>query len=538
MDREGGSKGDLATTRFLVFVGMPPSLISVLLTENLPCFNLINLRGPMYDAELYDPLEEGDELPIISCCLPIKNPGFTPTKNLAYIMEAAAKIIEAKSKVSSIGTPKDQQSDKRRMWIRRPVISQGFYGFRKRHSNSLRNKGKSVPIAAQAQSPMIKEKTGPPLEKTYNVLQQNNLKQNSVPNKGRSTLKNSVSNQQGNKTQSTSGSEGQYRTVNKNVVKPECMPRKICSVLMDSEKEKKKEYGNMNMAMDNRKNGMDVVSFMFSSPIKRAMPSYQSSGQMSDKFNNSAIDSFGSNDHPSFRSSTSYLPGLNVVGASTSSARLDQMLQIAQDKDKSDSLGYFDCVLVEKSQLAMNQKWQMQVLIIGFSCRTRSMCANYCQHLFFNFPILTRSLTNGNQKRWKCKAVAAITVKLEKNLSVNVLAQFQFSNPSFASGSCSYLNGSSHCSTNESVEMEGETELSDSASSISIVDVVRKYTTRTCSTTELKELSDWELDFIRDILNSAEVNLKGFALDQTSKVINPSLFDLLENQDRVWKVMK
>jgi hypothetical protein len=29
-------KADLATTRFLVFVGMPPSLISVLLTENLP----------------------------------------------------------------------------------------------------------------------------------------------------------------------------------------------------------------------------------------------------------------------------------------------------------------------------------------------------------------------------------------------------------------------------------------------------------------------------------------------------------------------
>jgi hypothetical protein len=33
-----------------------------------------------------------------------------------------------------------------------------------------------------------------------------------------------------------------------------------------------------------------------------------------------------------------------------------------------------------------------------------------------------------NQKIWKCKAVAAITVKLERNSSVNVPAQFQFSN--------------------------------------------------------------------------------------------------------------
>jgi hypothetical protein len=182
--------------------------------------------------------------------------------------------------------------------------------------------------------------------------------------------------------------------------------------------------------MDKRKNGMDVVSFMFSSPIKRAMPSYQSSGQMSDKCNNSAIDSFGSNDHPSFRSSTSYLPGLNVVGgdvmgvfleqklreltnkvesthcngireetsatsssslenslstpnvASTPSARLDQMLQIVHDKDKSDSLGYFDCVLVEKSQLAMNQKWQVS---LNFTIRS-------CILLFFFFFFFCRCL--------------------------------------------------------------------------------------------------------------------------------------------------
>ncbi|KAI5566281.1 hypothetical protein BDE02_13G009900 [Populus trichocarpa] len=581
---------------------------------------------------------------------PIKNPGFTPTKNVAYIMEAAAKIIEASPKASSIGkmpsirtssvplrirdlkqkmeaahltsrpqrsnepsvarNTKEQQSDKRRSGSEGLSSAKASTGSGKGTPNSLRNKGKSVPIAAQAKS-NAQKRDGSPLRsksivkqkeqnevkanqllknqhctqkaiqkrtfesRTNNVLQQNNLKQNSVPNKGSSTLKNSVSNQQGNKTQSTSGSVGQYRNVNKIVVKPEIMPRKIGSVMMDSEKEKKKKQsvsgdlqidrsvspnvsfnkdgrstksnavidGNKNMAMDNRKNGMDVVSFMFSSPIKRAMPSYQSSGQMSDKCNNSAIDSFGSNDHPSFRSSTSYLPGLNVVGgdvmgvfleqklreltnkvesthcngireetsatsssslenslstpnvASTSSARLDQMLQIVHDKDKSDSLGYFDCVLVEKSQLAMNQKWQQSE-----EMEVQSSSSNYSE----------------TGKELECQRTSPVSI-LE---------------PSFASGSCSYLNGSSHCSTNESVEMEGETELSDSASSISIVDVVRKYTTRTCSTTELKELSDWELDFIRDILNSAELNLKGFALGQTFKVINPNLFDLLENQDK------
>ena len=94
------------------------------------------------------------------------------------------------------------------------------------------------------------------------------------------------------------------------------------------------------------------------------------------------------------------------------------------------------------------------------------------------------------------------------------------------------FSGSSHCSTNESVEMEVETELSDSASSISTMDVVRKYTTRTCSMTKSKESSDWELDFMRDILVSAELNLKDFSLGQTSNVVNPDLFDQLENHDR------
>ncbi|KAJ6694469.1 hypothetical protein OIU85_005180 [Salix viminalis] len=453
---------------------------------------------------------------------PIKNHRFTPTKNVAYIMEY---VIHSKQ-----------------------------------------------------------EKYVAYIKKTNNVLQQNNLKQNSVPNKGSSTLKNSVSNQQGSKTQSTSGSVGQCRTVNKIVVKPEIMPRKTSSVMMDSEKEKKKNISrkkqsvsgisrkkqsvsgelqidrsvsptvsfnkdgkstksnvvnerNMNMAMDSRKNGMDVVSFTFSSPIKRATPSSQSSGQMSDKHNNSAIDSFGSNDHPSFRSSTSYFPGLNVMGgdvsgffleqklreitnkveptyrnmireetsatsspslenslstpnvASSSSARLDKMLQIVHDKDRPDNLGYFDCILVEKSQLAMNQKWQQSEKM-----EEQSSNSNYSE----------------TGKELECQRTSPVSI-LE---------------PSLASGSCSYLNGWSHCSTNESVEMEGETELSDSASSISTVDVIRKYTTRTCSTAELTELSEWELDFTRDILSSAGLDMKDFTLGQTSKVINPNLFDL------------
>lgn len=587
---------------------------------------------------------------------PIKNPGFTPTKNVAYIMEAAAKIIEANpkatssGKVPSIGTSsvplrirdlkqkmeaaahttskpqrssescvskntKGQQSDKSQSGPEDLSSSKTSMSSERGTPTSLKNKGKSVPLAVQAKSTNGQRRDGSTLRskstvkqkeqnevkanqmlktqpctqntvqkriaesRTSNVLQQNNLKQNSVPNKDNSAVKNSVSNQQGRKTKSTNGSVGQNRTVNKVVVKPETVPRKMGLVMTDSEKEKTKNIarkrrsvsgdfqidrnatpnvslnkdemptktnvvmdGNMNMAMDDRKSGMDIVSFMFSSPIKRAAPSSQSSGQMSDKCSSSAIDSLGSKDYPS-KSSTSFFPGLNGMGgdvlgvlleqklreltnkiesshcnvireetsatslsifqnslstpnvASTSSAALDKMLQIVHDKDKSGSLGYFDCILVENSQLAMNQKYQHSE-----EMEVQSSSSNYSE----------------TGKEIKCQRTSPVSI-LE---------------PSFASGSCSYLNGSSHCSTNESVGMEVETELSDSASSISTMDVVRKYTTRTCSMTKSKESSDWELDFMRDILVSAELNLKDFSLGQTSNVVNPDLFDQLENQDR------
>ncbi|KAJ6384612.1 hypothetical protein OIU78_027842 [Salix suchowensis] len=161
---------------------------------------------------------------------PIKNLRFTLTKNVAYIMEAAAKIIEASPKASSIGRNPinryffsslensgfETENESCTFNIQAPKI-------KKRHSDSLRNKGKSVPIAAQAKSnarrrarstsrskSIVKQKeqnevkanqllknqhcTQNAIQKrtfesrTTNVLQQNNLKQNSVPNKGSSTF--------------------------------------------------------------------------------------------------------------------------------------------------------------------------------------------------------------------------------------------------------------------------------------------------------------------------------------------------------------
>lgn len=65
-------------------------------------------------------------------------------------------------------------------------------------------------------------------------------------------------------------------------------------------------------------------------------------------------------------------------------------------------------------------------------------------------------------------------------------------------------------STNEFLEVEAETELSDSASSISTLDIRRKLA-RTFTTTEVKGSSDWELDYVKDVLKNAETMLKDLA---------------------------
>ncbi|KAJ6757053.1 PHOSPHATIDYLINOSITOL N-ACETYLGLUCOSAMINYLTRANSFERASE SUBUNIT P DOWN SYNDROME CRITICAL REGION PROTEIN 5 -RELATED [Salix koriyanagi] len=172
---------------------------------------------------------------------------------------------------------------------------------------------------------------------------------------------------------------------------------------------------------------------------------------------------------------------------SSSSARLDKMLQIVHDKDRPDNLGYFDCILVEKSQLAMNQKWQQSEKMEEQSNRS-----NYSE----------------TGKELECQRTSP---------SFNSRTFFRWS----------------HCSTNESVEMEGETELSDSASSISTVDVIRKYTTRTCSTTELTELKRMGTGFHKGYTKQCGARHERLHFGsnlQSHK--SPILFDLLENQNK------
>jgi len=373
---------------------------------------------------------------------PIKGPGYIPTKDVAYILEAAAKIMDAsprastKNNMSSFGSSsvplriRDLREKlegghraSRPERLKEPTAvkykrGQPYDGSKKGYalesksstnsetsgSGSLRNKKKSVSLAEQAKV-NIQRRNGSTLRsnrnfmnqeeqndvksnqlpknqprmqrtaqkrtsanRTNNVLRQNNQKQNSSSDINSSSSKASVSSKLARRTRSIDGSVGPNKTVNKVVVNSGTGAKMLSSVATHTEKEfllskrskvpqKKMSAdgdvhveeniiddaltnndensrkcnvaidGCLNWGADNMKQGMDVISFTFMSPLRRCTPEAQSSSQVMGKHNRFSNDSFGDSDQPLPDNFNPSSRGLNVTGGDALSVLLQQKLQ-------------------------------------------------------------------------------------------------------------------------------------------------------------------------------------------------------------------
>ncbi|WKA02703.1 hypothetical protein VitviT2T_020861 [Vitis vinifera] len=609
---------------------------------------------------------------------PIKSPGFIPTKNATYVMEAAAKIIEPgphatpKRKVPSVGSSsvplrirdlkEKMEAAQKSSRLQRPkqstdvkhmngqINGKRFNGSEdtpslnnskdlvKRNSDSMKKKGKSVSLAEQAKV-NIQRKEGPsssnrssmnPKEhtevksgqssksqpsmqknmlkrtstnRTSNALKQNNQKQNGGSTRDVLTSKTAVSNQKSKKAPSVNGSFGPSKTVNKVVINTEAGSKKMGSVANDIRKEsslsktknasrkKLSVDGNIcfegsiadgvltnkdvksikcNVAVeggtdwggDNIKKGMDVVSFTFTSPMKKPIPGSMSSDQVMEAKYQFNIDSNDENDaHGSKNSSISSL-GPNVIGADSLGVLLEQKLRELtfrvgsshsdlfapgtaasstsrlQDsdlrvnvvaptstkhtsrllpdlhEDKSDGPHYFDFSSV--GGLQANQKWQV--------------------HVSEGMEELSGNSNNNEMGNGLSGQHPSPVLSLESSFS-NITCNSPDSRNSYS------VNGSEQCSLAETDEVdswtsrsksqlaEGEAELSDSASSVSILHMNPRNMASTSHLTDFKESVNWELEYMREILCKAELTLEDFASGHTHKFITPNLFDQLENQE-------
>lgn len=445
---------------------------------------------------------------------PIKSPGFIPAKNVAYVMEVAAKIIEAspqasvKCKVPGVGPSvplriHDLQEMETSQKASRPgktkegsavkytkgpsndkgpkgsdclPVNQAFVGLEKGNFNNRRNKGKSESMTVHAsvdvqrrealassgnrssvkhkeknevksnQFPKCQQSVQRPVQKRIsagscgNVLRQNNQKQNGVIIKDKLASKTLISNQPVGRTRSHDDCIGRNKTVSKAVTKSKIACKQMGSAPTTTQKDisfstimsvsrkkrlaqhdvhleetsihdsligKKEGSIKCNVAMDgctntgadNTKQGMDVISFTFTSPLKRSICDSQSSSQVMRIGNGFDISSFGEeNQQLCSKNLTISSPASNVIGSDSLSVLLEQKLQELtckvqasklniirercspsnlQDSSGSsavttismskqlqlglprDKLDHYDCLSVDGPVLDWNQVWQV-----------------------------------------------------------------------------------------------------------------------------------------------------------------------------------
>ncbi|XP_038705195.1 uncharacterized protein LOC120001047 isoform X2 [Tripterygium wilfordii] len=578
---------------------------------------------------------------------PIRSPGFISTKNEAYIVQAAAKMIESspraagKEKLSSIGPSSvplrirvlKQKMEAAHTACKRErsnepngVKCMNGQGRGKSHgepristarkvsehctSDNVMNKVKSVSLAVQAKvniqkrdgsnwssnmKPMNqKEGNGDrpkqPLwsqsgrqrtlhnntseSRTISVLRHNNQKQNRVSNRDSSRSKSSVSNQRGKRTHSMDNSN---RMVNKVVLDPENRLREMNCAVTDSTKElssskpknatrkkcpvnaddhidnsvsnnvlitKDERYVKCNVAIDgclnegadNMKQGMDVVSFTFTSPLSKSRPDPQSSSSVSGNTNRCGLGPLSNDDQSPFQDSIFSSSGLNIIGGDVLSVLLEQklrelsyrveessgsalrnpvpmlnvvrttreeqnrLLQLSFEKDKPGIRDDSGCYTIDDLKLSVNPKWQLE------ESEDHNNCAN--------------SSEDGQELDCLLQSPGQ-----SYSEDTNTASGSKYSSFSQAQEAFDWL------SVEDSRQEEGNAELSDSASSKPRAHASGFYKVGAFMPVVFKEANEWELDYVRYVLGSTELSLKDFALGKNPKVIDPDHFNQLENQE-------
>lgn len=540
---------------------------------------------------------------------PIKSPGFILSRNAAYIMETASKIIEQspqsilkgrspyftssvplrirdlKEKMeaaqkasklpeasqqhkacSPVSSSKKQLREKRQCGSEIVVLKQGVAG-------NLKQKNKSVSVSTPSKTniqklegtssrnrsttkqkedgvrfdkkqrsipkrPQNSSTTG----KIREVLTQNNQKQNCASHRDRTNLKPPIPHLNDRKTTSTNVVKTSKKAVENSAVST----KKAQLVTSETGKEssstsknfsgkkrptdgdittnnvliKEKERsvkcnitidGSSNWESVDRKNGIDVVSFTFTSPIKKSTSESDSSGQSAVKSRavrlNFEDDNTGTSNFSSFGTPLIDSDALSILLeqklkelsslvetsqcdiVSSASPKDDKMFHLDMHKDKNVILHDPDVTLVDQMLVKAKREWQGDEMT---ECDSNS--ENY---------------ENGikHEHQHPCSSPS-----LEPSLSDDSCITSNSTTTLTSYGNNQYI------SARNMELLAEEIELQDSATSL--------------ATTIYESTSQWELEYIREIVNYAELFLEDFAFGQTQNVINVDLFDQLESRNK------
>ncbi|XP_023548703.1 uncharacterized protein LOC111807277 [Cucurbita pepo subsp. pepo] len=422
-------------------------------------------------------------------------------------------------------------------------------------------------------------------------LKQNNQKQNCHVDRVKS--KNSSSNTEGQKPLTGDSSFGRRRNVGRAVVgsrvgvrksaletsdrekedlnsNAKNLPRKKRSIDRDQRFDKKQATENMlndknqmsvhsnnivdrsssSLAQECRKNGTDVVSFTFTAPLTRKVPGSDTSGHIESKFK-------GSLGPDSLKSSSMEC---NIIGENTLSALLEQKLRELIDKVESPSLGSIvggsESSCLSTSDYLSHSLDTLDTMSSELNERNQHSSSVHSKPAAqYNFDCAsTDSLSQGLKHEFplvdeieECSSSNSIVSHTGQSLKVRHPSPVSILDHSFSSESCDSSDSNSRegnklCSSVQGQDVLGigffkfnpvtaDTELLDSASSITDEASASKFTASSTSKGTKRQI-EWELEYITDILSNVELMFKDYVLGRSHEVINPYLFNILENRNK------
>ncbi|XVE63111.1 hypothetical protein DITRI_Ditri06bG0173500 [Diplodiscus trichospermus] len=446
---------------------------------------------------------------------------------------------------------------------------------------------------SKADMQMTVEK-GTSANRKNNVLRQNNQKQNCVSYRDYSTSKTSNLDQKGRKDRSINGTIGLNRTSNKVAVNSEIQSRKTGSVATDTAKwlpvsrrknlPRKKQPviedfpsgeilsdsssingsersikcnvttdEHLNRGAEKMKTSMDVVSFTFTSPITRSMPDISSTGRVAKK---SSCDSDPSvdNDLLFLKSSAFSSPGFNIIGGDALGVLLEKKLQELTCKVESSNYN----IIIEGTSVSPTSSSQSSVPSSGTLTTTsvghhKRLEVDLDKDISYSSGDFNRSSIGNLGLDWRKKLQLSEEIEEQNASSSSSSSSETFieldhwdsgplstSATALPSRSCSDCrHGMKQAQDQDSSSwipgieslMEVRMELSDSASSKPLGEMGKKLLTRTSSSRDHKESLNWELDYVKTVLQDSELMFIEYALGQTEKLMAPKSSNQLEHQN-------
>ncbi|KAL5700903.1 hypothetical protein ACHQM5_026341 [Ranunculus cassubicifolius] len=399
------------------------------------------------------------------------------------------------------------------------------------------------------------------------VLRQNNQKQNCSTGREKIASKSVVPNQQGRRAVQLETSFSQNKTSNKVVGNSKVGQKKSSLVTSESEKvplsraktfpRKKRNVegglfhersgfgdtdvrnsdvkpGQPNVAIeghskwmdDSRRKGMDVVSFTFTSPMKKTVPGSKSSGQVVEKHSSYSVGSSYENTPTDRNRNKLSSLGLNVIGGDALNMLLEQKLRELTYGIESPSFNSVtpmngDTSTSDQSGLTSDFS---SVRVTSTECDNRSHigphrdnrgsnCFSTDGHMSQEVDEMGEHSIDSGKARKELRHPSPVSI-LEPCFSI------ESCNSSDSLDTQSFSE-SMQCSSTESQvvisssKVEADTELSDSASS-------------TCSG-DFGTGNKPELEYVRNVINNADIQFKDIALGRADEMVSPQLFAQLEN---------